>query len=84
MSVWMDCCIALTAGGAGPAVLVAARGDAITRLVGLQQLGSLAVLILLLLAQAVNRSSYLTVPLALALLSFGGALVFARLTVPRR
>jgi multicomponent Na+:H+ antiporter subunit F len=84
VSVWLACCTALAVGGAGPAVLLSLRGDSITRLVALQQLGAVAALDLMLLAQAVNQSSYLIVPLTLALLSFAGALVFARLTVPRR
>jgi multisubunit Na+/H+ antiporter MnhF subunit len=40
--------------------------------------------VLMLLAQAFDRPDYLIVPLALVLLSFAGALVFARLLGPRR
>jgi multisubunit Na+/H+ antiporter MnhF subunit len=84
MSIWLACCIALGAGAALPAVLLAMRGDPVARLIGLQQLATVTTLALLLLAQAVNQPSYLVVPLTLSLLGFAGALVFARLAVPRR
>jgi multisubunit Na+/H+ antiporter MnhF subunit len=41
-------------------------------------------LILTLLAKQYGRTSFLIVPLALAVASFPGSLVFARLLVPRR
>ena len=84
MSVWLVCCIVLMIGAGAPALLLAMRGDPIQRLIALQQFGAVAVLVLTLFAHAVGQSSYLIVPLTLALLSFAGALVFARLTVPRR
>lgn len=84
MSIWLACCIALAAGAALPAVVLAMRGDAMARLIGLQQLATVATLALLLFAQAVKQPSYLIVPLTLSLLGFAGALVFARLAVPRR
>ena len=71
-------------GAGGPALLIAMRSDAMGRLVALQQLAAVAVLVLVLFAQAVGNSSYLIVPLTLALLNFAGGLVFARLMVPRR
>jgi multisubunit Na+/H+ antiporter MnhF subunit len=83
VSIWLVCCLILTLGAAAPALLLAMRGGPVSRLVGLQQFGAVAVLALMLLAQAVAESAYLIVPLALALLSFAGALVFARLVVPR-
>jgi multisubunit Na+/H+ antiporter MnhF subunit len=52
-------------------------------LVGLQFTSMSAVLTLLLLAKLYGQSSYLIVPLALALASFAGSLVFVRLLVPR-
>ncbi len=48
------------------------------RLVGLEMAGVLEVLILVLVAQGINRASMLDMALAMALLAFGGGLVFAR------
>jgi multicomponent Na+:H+ antiporter subunit F len=62
-----------------PLLLVAmTRGDQLQRLVGLEVLGVVATLVLLLLADAFGRSPYLDVALLVALLSFAGSLVFAR------
>ncbi len=60
---------------AGAAVL---RGDAVERLVGLELGGYLVIFILVALAEAEGESQFLTVGLALSLLSFGGNLVFVR------
>jgi len=84
MTLWLGCCIGVLIGGGAPALLLALRGKPMTRLIGLQQFAAVAVLALTLFAHAVNNSSYLIVPLTLALLGFTGAQVFARLTVPRR
>jgi multisubunit Na+/H+ antiporter MnhF subunit len=84
MSMWMTACVALSVGGAFPAVLLGLRSGAIERLVGLQQLAAVFTLLLLVFAQASGQPSYLTVPLVLVLLSFTGTLVFTRLLVPRR
>ena len=48
------------------------------RLVGLELAGTVDTLVLLVLAQAYDRSIYFDLALALALLSFAGGLVFAR------
>jgi multicomponent Na+:H+ antiporter subunit F len=62
-----------------PACLVAlSRGDQLERLGGLEMMNVLAVVVLLLLADAFGRTAYLDVALVLALLSFAGSLVFAR------
>lgn len=58
--------------------ITCARGDAINRLVGLEAGSTMAVVILLLLAIGFNRDFLVDLALALALLSFGGGLVFAR------
>lgn len=84
MSMWTIAALVLLVGGVAPAALASARRGPADRLAGLQQLGIVATLVLLLLAQAVGRSDYLIVPLVLVLLSFAGALVYARLLVPRK
>jgi multicomponent Na+:H+ antiporter subunit F len=59
-------------------LLVTARGGSVDRLVGLEVLGVVSTVVLLLLADAFGRSVYMDVALVLALLSFAGSLVFAR------
>jgi multisubunit Na+/H+ antiporter MnhF subunit len=54
------------------------RGDAVSRLVALEAASSMAVVILLLLCEAYHRVPFVDLALALALLSFGGGLAFAR------
>lgn len=71
-------------GGLGPCVLLAAWGDPVRRLLGLQLGGAVTVLVLLLLSQGVGQSSYLVVPLVLVLVGFSGTLVFTRLLGSRR
>lgn len=84
MSMWLMTSLALLIGALAPAVYAGARGGPVDRLAGLQQLGAVAVLVLMVFAQAVGRSDYLIVALVLVLVSFAGALVFARLLVPRK
>ncbi len=54
------------------------RGSVIERLVGLELADLIVVLLLALLAQGFHRIPFYDVALALALLSFGGGLVFVR------
>jgi multicomponent Na+:H+ antiporter subunit F len=54
------------------------RGDAVSRLVALEAASSMTVVMLLLLSEAYHRVPFVDLALALALLSFGGGLVFAR------
>jgi multisubunit Na+/H+ antiporter MnhF subunit len=68
--------------GLVPALLLASRGPAAHRLVGMELAGAISVLVLVLLSQAVDQPSYLIVPLVVALLSFAGTLVFTRLLAP--
>lgn len=83
MNAWLTACAVLIALGLIPLLWVAARGDAVRRLVGLQMSGVLAVLALTAFAQAMAQPSYLIVPLVLATLSVAGTLVFTRLLGPR-
>lgn len=54
------------------------RGDVWNRLVALEAAGLIATLILALLAEGYHRAPFADLALALALLSFGGGLVFVR------
>jgi multisubunit Na+/H+ antiporter MnhF subunit len=58
--------------------IVCVRGDAMSRLVGLEAGGAMTAIILLLLAEGYHRIPFVDLALTLALLAFGGALVFAR------
>lgn len=61
-----------------PCFLLCIRGDNMSRLVGLEA-GSIAtVLILLVLAEGYHRVPFVDLALTLALLAYGGGLVFAR------
>jgi multisubunit Na+/H+ antiporter MnhF subunit len=79
MTAWVIAAGALMLGGLVPAMILAGRGPAAHRLLGLEVAGAVGVLVLMVLCQAMNQSSYLIVPLVLALLSFAGTLVFTRL-----
>jgi multisubunit Na+/H+ antiporter MnhF subunit len=84
MNGWMWAAGVLLVGGLAPALGQTLRGAAEDRLVGLLLAGPVLVLATLLLAQAYGQPSYLIVPLTLAVLSFAGVLVFARLLGPER
>ena len=61
-----------------PAGIACFRRDAIHRLVGLEMSEIITSLLLVTLAQATHRLPFYDLALALAILSFGGGLVFAR------
>ena len=61
-----------------PCGIAAFRGDVMERLIGLEMTGMIVTLLLVMLAEGMGRVSFYDLPLALALLSFGGGLVFAR------
>lgn len=77
MNLWMvaatvtTCCLI-------PCGVVCMRGEPEVRLVGLEGAGNILVIDLVLLAEGFHRLTFLDLPLTLALLAFGGALVFAR------
>ena len=62
-----------------PAGIVLARGDLPEAVVAYQFITAVVVMVLALLAQAFQRSSLFELPVLLALLMFGGGLVFVRL-----
>jgi multicomponent Na+:H+ antiporter subunit F len=77
VTVWVVAALALLAGLAACGV-VCLRGDPVDRLVGLEMAGTVATLVLLVLAQAYDRAVYFDLALTLALLTFAGGMVFAR------
>jgi multisubunit Na+/H+ antiporter MnhF subunit len=78
-TVWLIAAGVLLAGGMVPAGVLAGRGTAPRRLVGLELASVDATLLMVVVCQALGQSGYLIVPLVLALLSFVGTLVFTRL-----
>jgi multicomponent Na+:H+ antiporter subunit F len=77
VTVWVVAALALLVGLAACGV-VCLRGDPVDRLVGLEMAGTVATLVLLVLAQAYDRAVYFDLALTLALLTFAGGMVFAR------
>jgi len=77
MNAWLVTAFVLML-GLIPCGIVCFTRDAPTRLVGLESASMLMVLILLLLAEGYQRSFLFDLALMLALLSFGGGLVFVR------
>ena len=77
MNPWLlaGCAVVLSAVPAGVQVF---RGDAMDRLSGLEMMGILVPIALLLLSQVFQRTAYLDLAVASALLAFGAGLVFAR------
>lgn len=61
-----------------PLLIVCFRGDLGDRLVGLEMTGCVATLEMVLFIEGFHRASFFDLPLTLALLSFGGGMVFAR------
>lgn len=78
MSPWLLAALVLLVVGLGPCLAVAARGNAIERLVGLDLAGVITSVEFLLLAQGLSRPSYDDLALVLAPLSLAGSLVFTR------
>lgn len=77
MNVWLGAAVALLF-ALFPCALVCFRGSAEDRLTGLEMASVLATLELVLLAEAFHRPPFYDLALCLALLSFGGGLVFVR------
>jgi multisubunit Na+/H+ antiporter MnhF subunit len=77
MKVWLLASIGLL-----PALIasvwVGFRGDSRSRLVGLEYAGLVTVMMLASLAEGLGRAEFIDVALALALLAFGGGMVFVR------
>lgn len=78
MNVWLVAATVLLAGGLVPCGWVLLRADVLAAVVALELAGTLATVVLVLLAEGFHRSSYFTLPLVLAAASFVGGLVFVR------
>jgi multicomponent Na+:H+ antiporter subunit F len=77
MNVWLWAATALLV-GLLPTLVVAFRSSApVERLVALEIAGIITTLVLLLLAQGFDRTLFFDLALVMALLSFGGGLVYA-------
>ena len=76
MSAWWMCSLALVAPLAVPLIAVS-RGNSNTRFVALQLISSVASLVLITLSFALGQSSFIELPLALALLGAPGILLVA-------
>lgn len=77
MNVWLlGSCVLIFA--LAPCGIAMFRGNALERLVGLEMAGVISTLLLVMLTEGMHRINFYDLALALALLSFGGALVFAR------
>ncbi len=61
-----------------PCIVVAVRGRTIDALIALEIATAIAVLVMLLLEQGMQRQSFFDVSLALAVLTFPSTLLFAR------
>jgi multicomponent Na+:H+ antiporter subunit F len=77
--LWLAAVAVLLVCGPLCGLYIAARGTALARLVGLQLAGVTTVMILVAMSLADAQTSYLIVPLALAILLVTGTLVFTRL-----
>ncbi len=82
MNPWLAGTLILALGGLTPAGLLAARGDPVDRLAGVELGSAVVTLALMLFAQFMNQSQYLVVPLVLVVVSFAGTLVYTRLLPP--
>ena len=70
-AIGMMCCLI-------PCGIACLRGQIMDRVVGLETAGLLTTLLLLLLCEVYHRPPFSDLALTLALLSFGGGLVFVR------
>jgi multisubunit Na+/H+ antiporter MnhF subunit len=76
MNAWWVSSVALVASLALPLAAVG-RGSSAQRFVALQLISSLTMLVLIALSFALGQSSFIELPLALALLSLPGTLLMA-------
>ena len=82
MNVWLIGATALLV-GLVPCGWVLLREATLDALVALELAGTIVTVVLVLLAEGFDRSSYFVLPLVLASLSFAGTLVFVRFLADR-
>lgn len=78
MTTWLVAAAVLLAVGIPPCLWVCARGTVLDALVALELASTITTFVLLLLAQGYRRDPFMDLALVSALLSFAGALCFAR------
>ena len=61
-----------------PCGIASFRGSAIERLVGLEMMGIVATMFLLVMSEAEGNPNFYDIGLTMALLAFGGGIVFTR------
>jgi multisubunit Na+/H+ antiporter MnhF subunit len=54
------------------------KGSPVERLIGLEMMGIVSTMFLLVMAEALGRTSFYDIGLTMSLLTFGGGLVFTR------
>jgi multicomponent Na+:H+ antiporter subunit F len=79
VNVLLSAAFVVVLGGVVPALVLLGRGEVVERLVGLELLGSVTAVALMLLAIGFGQPQYLIAPLVLVVLSWAGTLVFTRL-----
>ncbi len=77
MNVWLIAAVAVST-GLLPCADMCLRGTPERRLVGLEMASIIVTIVMVLFTVAFGRSAFIELPLALAVMSFGGGLIFAR------
>ncbi len=77
MNVWLAAAVAVSA-CLLPCADMCLRGSPERRLVGVEMTGILMTIILVLFTVGTHRLPFIDLPLTMAIMSFGGGLVFAR------
>jgi multisubunit Na+/H+ antiporter MnhF subunit len=75
---WLWAAAAMLVFGLGPCIWVAMRGSILSALAGLELASTVTTLTLVLIAQGLRRDPFMDLALVSAVLSFAGALTFAR------
>ena len=77
MNVWVVCAVAVST-ALIPCADMCFRGSPERRLVGFEMASIVVVLAMILFTVGFGRQAFIDLPVTLALMSFGGSLVFAR------
>lgn len=77
MNLWMSAGVMVSA-ALVPCADMCLRGSPERRLVGLEMAGMIVIIAMVLFTVGFGRAPFIDLPLALAVMSFGGGLVFVR------
>jgi multicomponent Na+:H+ antiporter subunit F len=77
VNVWVGAAVAVSS-ALIPCADMCLRGTPERRLVGLEMASILVTIVMVLFTVGFGRSAFIDLPVALAIMSFGGGLVFAR------